>query len=56
MIWYEVIEDMGDGSTVVRRFKTEAEASLYVEKNQDWCYDGYSEVDTESPYFWDTVE
>lgn len=56
MIWYEVVEDLGDGSSATRRFKTEEEASLYVEKHEEWCRDGYYKVDTDSPYFWDYVE
>ncbi len=28
MIWYEVIEDLGDGSCATRRFKTWEEASI----------------------------
>lgn len=56
MKWYEVIEDCGDGSNVTRRFRTEEEAKRYVELNEEWCYDGYDEVDTDSTYFWDEVE
>ena len=26
MVWYEVIEDLGDGSSATRRFKTSEEA------------------------------
>lgn len=56
MIYYEVVEDMGDGSNAVRKFKTAEEANLYCNLNEEWCYDGYDVVDTDSPNFFDTVE
>jgi hypothetical protein len=56
MKWFEVIEDLGDGSNATRRFKTEAEAIRYVEINEEWCYDGYDQVDTDSSQFFDEVE
>ena len=52
MVWYEVIEDLGDGSSATRRFKTSEEADLYVEENIDYCPSGYDTVDTDSDYFW----
>jgi hypothetical protein len=56
MKWYELIEDLGDGASSVRRFKTEEEALNYEKINTDWCYSGcYSgveEVDTDSKYFY----
>lgn len=52
MVWYEVIEDLGDGSSATRRFKTWEEADLYVEENIDYCPSGYDTVDTDSNYFW----
>ena len=52
MIWYEVIEDLGDGSCAVRRFKTWEEADFYLEENIDYCPSGYDTVDTDSNYFW----
>ena len=52
MVWYEVIEDLGDGSSATRRFKTWEEAEFYVEENIDYCPSGYDTVDTDSDYFW----
>lgn len=51
MIYYEVIENHGDGSYGVTRFKTMEQAKKYVEENEDWCTDGWDKVDTESKYF-----
>lgn len=51
MKWYEVVEDLGDGSSATYRFKTEEEAELYESKNFEWCHSGVAEVDTDSPYF-----
>lgn len=54
MVWYEVIEDLGDGSSATRRFKTWEEADFYLKENIDYCYSGYDAVDTDSDYFWHT--
>lgn len=57
MIWWEVVEDMGDGTTYTRRFRTEEEATKYAEdpENADYCMDGdgngVRKVDTDSPHF-----
>lgn len=56
MIYFEVIEDLGDGSNATRRFKTREDAQKYVEQNEEWCYDGFDIVDTDSPLFFDSVE
>jgi len=56
MIWFEVVEDLGDGSSATRRFKTEEEASRYVTKNAEYCYSGYDKVNTDSEWFWHTIE
>lgn len=56
MKWYEVIEDLGDGSSATRRFRTEQEAEYYVDTDDEWCRDGYECVDTDSTYFWDEIE
>jgi hypothetical protein len=56
MIYYEVVVDGGDGSYNVARLRTEEEAEKYCEQNDGWCHEGYSEVDTDSPYFFDEVE
>jgi hypothetical protein len=52
MKWYEVLEDMADGSYATRRFKTREEADTYVAENEEWCRDGVDEIDTESSWFW----
>jgi hypothetical protein len=51
MIYYEVIESCGNGSSMVRRFRLESEAIAYVEDNVNYCDSDYSLVDTESKYF-----
>lgn len=53
MKWYEVVEDGGDGENIIRRFRTLEEACKYVEENEEWCYQGYELVDTESEYFFE---
>jgi hypothetical protein len=52
MIWYEVVEDLGDGSSTSRRFKTKEAAEKYEQEYIDYCYSGISEVDTDSKWFW----
>lgn len=59
MIWYEVIEDLGDGSSATRRFKTREEAKEFLEwaEEQDWMNyvpDEIRTVDTDSEWFWHT--
>ena len=56
MKWFEVVEDLGDGTSVTRRFRTKEEAEKYVAMNEEWCYSGIDEVDTESSWFFDTVD
>jgi len=54
MKFYEVVEDLGDGSSAIRRFKTSQEADTYCKENGEWFYNGYHgyrEVDTESENF-----
>lgn len=51
MIWYEVVEDLGDGSSAARRFRTKEEAEEYVSNNEDYCYSGVEEVNTEDKWF-----
>lgn len=51
MIWYEVVEDLGDGSSATRRFRTFEEAEKYEEENLNYCYSGIDEVDTDSKWF-----
>lgn len=52
MIWFELIEDLGDGTSTTRRFKTLEEAEEYEKKNEEFCYFGIDVVDTDSKYFW----
>lgn len=56
MKWLEVVEDLGDGTSVTRRFRTKEEAEKYVVMNEEWCYSGIDEVGTESSWFFDTVD
>ncbi len=51
MKWYEVVEDLGDGSSATRRFRSREAAEAYAYENQEWCYSGVDEVDTESEHF-----
>jgi hypothetical protein len=52
MKWFEVVEELGDGYYALRRFKTKEAAEAYVDKNEEWCQNGFYEVDTESKYFY----
>ena len=51
MKWFEIVEDCGDGSSTIRRFRTKEEAEKYESDNEEWCYSGIDEVDTESEWF-----
>lgn len=58
MKWFEFIEDLGDGSNTVRRFRTKEAAQAYAEREvfefEDWdCYPvgPLEEVDTENGHF-----
>jgi hypothetical protein len=51
MVYYEVIEDLGDGSCATFRFRNKENADAFVEANEEWCGDGVTKVDTESPFF-----
>lgn len=53
MKWFEIVEDCGDGSSRIRRFRTKEEAEKYESDNEEWCYSGIDEVDTESEWFFD---
>lgn len=61
MKWWEVSEDLGDGSRATRRFRTEEEAVAYATdpEREDYCMDGdgngVREVDTDSRWFWTRV-
>lgn len=59
MIYYEVVEDIGDGYATTRRFQTEMEAEAYIESvnNEDSdcaCLNGVDKIDTDSKYFYHT--
>ncbi len=62
MKWYEFTQDNGDGSYSKLRFRTEKEADealeWLVENDEYWQGDGdgVCEVDTESSYFWNSLE
>ncbi len=56
MIYYEVVEDIGDGYAANRRFRTNEEAEAYIElvNNEDSdcaCLNGVDKIDTDSPDF-----
>lgn len=60
MKWYEIIDDLGDGSSAVRRFRTEEEAQAFLVycENNDWggpIPTEYLEVDTNEMGFFDEV-
>lgn len=55
MIYYEVVEDIGDGYAAARKFRTEEEAELYAEQNEG-CMNGVNRINTESADFFDEVE
>jgi hypothetical protein len=62
MKWYEFTQDNGDGSYSKLRFKTREEADEalnWLEENARYWTgdgDGVNAVDTESGYFWDSLE
>jgi len=63
MKWYEFQDDCGDGTYVMRRFKTKEEADEARELMENCSFfqcdgDGSPviERDTESKYFFDTVD
>lgn len=62
MKWYEFTKDNGDGSYSKMRFRTkeEAEQALdWLENNYKYWQgdgDGVSCVDTDSGYFWDSLD
>lgn len=50
MKWFEIIEDCGDGTFIVLRFKTKKEASVYSRTRTEYCSD-IEEVNTDSSDF-----
>jgi hypothetical protein len=66
MKWFEVIEDLGDGSTATRRFKSKKSAQAWLDSKIEKGFGEYEEfgcyplgdleeVNTESAYFWDDL-
>lgn len=61
MKWYEFSQDNGDGSFSKRRYRTREEAKEALEffESLSWWVgdgDGVDEVDTDSRWFFDTLE
>jgi len=62
MKWFEFTQDNGDGSYSKLRFKTKEEAYealAWLEENDPYWVgdgDGVESVDTDSDYFWDTLD
>lgn len=57
MIYYEVVEDVGDGYAATRRFQTEREAEAYIEfvnneESECVCLNGVDKIDTDSKHFY----
>ena len=51
MIYYEVVEDIGDGYAASRKFRTREEAEFYTEENEG-CMNGVDMIDTDAPNFY----
>lgn len=62
MKWWEFSQDNGDGSFSKRRYRTKEEAEEALDWFNDNCKwwqgdgDGVNEVDTDTSYFFDTLE
>ena len=55
MIYYEVVEDVGDGYAACNRFRTYEEAEAYAEK-WEGCMNGVTKIDTDAKDFYTTDE
>lgn len=55
MIYYEVVEDVGDGYATGNRFRTFDEAEAYAEKYEG-CMNGVSKIDTDALDFYTNLE
>lgn len=55
MIYYEVVEDVGDGYAASRKFRTRAEAEDYADNNEG-CMNGVDRIDTDSRDFYHVEE
>ncbi|MND47885.1 hypothetical protein D3C80_387900 [compost metagenome] len=51
MIYYEVVEDIGDGYAASRKFRTSEEADKFCEENFSRRMNGVDRIDTESDDF-----
>lgn len=61
MIYYEVVEDVGDGYGATRRFQTQEEAEAYIEMvnnegGECGCLNGVDKVDTDADDFYHKEE
>ena len=50
MIYYEVVEDIGDGYDCSRKFRTRDEAEVYVD-DHNGCMNGVDMIDTDASDF-----
>lgn len=55
MIYYEVVEDVGDGYARSRKFRTREEAEQYADDNEG-CMNGVDRIDTDSSDFYHVDE
>ena len=55
MIYYEVVEDIGDGYACSRKFRNREEAEQYADDN-DGCMNGVDYIDTDSSDFYHVNE
>ena len=51
MIYYEVVEDIGDGYACSRKFRTREDAEEYADFNEG-CMNGVDRIDTEAQGFY----
>ena len=53
MKWWEYVEDLGDGTQRVRRYRTEKAArdAFAIAQEGEWAWEDPEEVDTESGRF-----
>lgn len=55
MIYYEVVEDVGDGYACSRKFRTRFEAEEYADNNEG-CMNGVDQIDTDAYDFYHQEE
>ena len=51
MIYWEVVEDVGDGYAASRKFRTEEAAEKFADEN-DGCMNGVDRINTDSNDFY----